>query len=604
MPFNEPTAEFADRFPCWNRVEARSREDDFAFGLAAAIADPLWILGRQWQMLELKGEDAGTPIQVKLKHEVAEIDQIKLGSEPFTDIPEGESGQQGDKIPIEVLVEREAARWDWRMRVRVGQHFERLARLAVADARSLIDSVRSVCPISKPSDDEWKELDNASRRFVSLVAGRAINGETLMEKLSSSELDFVPASVRSAMNSWYNRLYSRPTGGISPAWNPERLDYEFRLRAQNPTPAATLHASSYRNGAIDWDIFRQEGITAASFQEQAELTLTPVHVTFAGQPMRRWWEFEDRAVNFGVLDVARTDLAKTILIEFATTFGDDWFVIPLDVKPNSLVRLKQLRVLDCFGVWTDIDPAREVSNDPLRKWTAYDIASSLRIGEGGDYLYVPPPTGLREESPPLEELRFARDEDANAVFAIEHTVPNELGEPTSGFGAHLELRRRLREQPTTSHSDNATTEAADSSGIEASDAPLPDEGLLARIKYVLATTVPANWIPFIATDKQNVVNGIPRRSVKLRRAEMLSTETEDVQYRIAPLSRLLDPHGAARVEWINEEAVGRGGVRVELRRQRTRSATGETYVWLGRKIGVGKGEARSGLRFDVVGDRN
>ena len=59
MPFRVPGSSiFPMFFRGWNRLEPRSRRDDFGFGLAAPIADPLWALGRQFQMQELHGEDA------------------------------------------------------------------------------------------------------------------------------------------------------------------------------------------------------------------------------------------------------------------------------------------------------------------------------------------------------------------------------------------------------------------------------------------------------------------------------------------------------------------------------------------------------------------
>jgi metal-sulfur cluster biosynthetic enzyme len=53
--------------------------------------------------------------------------------------------------------------------------------------------------------------------------------------------------------------------------------------------------------------------------------------------------------------------------------------------------------------------------------------------------------GFREESPPLEEVRFLRDEVANMVWAIEHTVLDGLGLPVDGFDAQMERRARERE---------------------------------------------------------------------------------------------------------------------------------------------------------------
>jgi hypothetical protein len=596
MPFREPTDDsFVHLFFGWNRIEARSRHDDFSLGLAARTADPLWALGRQWQFLELRGEDGGTPIHVELNYEEATPSRLKLGRGPF-----GEIGT----IPVEVVVEREAVDWDWRMRVRAGQQFERLVRLdptmSVAAASSLIDSVRTACPIVKPAPEttDWAELDYTSRRFVSLMEGRAIDGEALLSRIRSGTPPAgIPSEVQQRFSQWYDRLYSQAPDRASPAWDPEQLDYDFRVQPVDESLPGPIHASSYRTGTVDWDTFTLERPSTCGFEQRARLQLTPVHVTFAGQPMRRWWEFEDRAVDLSALDTATTDLGKLALMEFALVFGDDWFVVPLTVRTNTLVRVRSLRVRDCFGHMTDIPPTRDTVGDPLKNWEVFALAPESRTDPTADFLFVPPISGAREESPILEEVRFARDEDANAVFAIEHTVPNWLGEPMSGFAAHLERLRRLREaraEPGT----EATLEPEDAGDGGAATA---EPGLSPpTIEYVLATDVPANWIPFIATDARNLVAGIPQRSVKLQRAAMVSTEAVDPRRQILGLSRLLHPTHDDPVEWINEEAVGREGVRIELRRQRMRSVTGETYVWLGRKIAVGKGETRSGLRFDVV----
>jgi hypothetical protein len=55
--------------------------------VVAAIADPLWLLGRQWQLGEL-GEDVGTPVSVKLKRRALPITAwAPAGSNDGTDGP-------------------------------------------------------------------------------------------------------------------------------------------------------------------------------------------------------------------------------------------------------------------------------------------------------------------------------------------------------------------------------------------------------------------------------------------------------------------------------------------------------------------------------------
>jgi hypothetical protein len=197
---------------------------------------------------------------------------------------------------------------------------------------------------------------------------------------------------------------------------------------------------------------------------------------------------------------------------------------------------------------------------------------------------------VREESPILEQVVFAPDEDANTVFGIETTVMNQTGDPVAGHAAHLEFTRRWR----------AVHGPATSSPTETTAANTETTPERPKLQFLLGTTIPLNWVPFVATDARNLISGVPQRSVRLRRADVVSPIPEDAQRIMPALSRLFEAPGGGAVDWLKEEAVGRAGVRVELRRQRMRSATGETFVWFGRKIAVGRGEARSGLRFDVV----
>lgn len=69
MPsFHKLSPEFNKRFDTWQRIEPRCRQNNFARGIQARTADPLWMLARQWQMGEFQAEDAGSPIEVELSY--------------------------------------------------------------------------------------------------------------------------------------------------------------------------------------------------------------------------------------------------------------------------------------------------------------------------------------------------------------------------------------------------------------------------------------------------------------------------------------------------------------------------------------------------------
>lgn len=595
MSFRAPISPAFHRyFRGWNRLEPRSRSDDFQFGLHAATADGPFMLGRQRQLREFQCENAGTAIHVTLTTETAQVDQVALGTG---------SSQAIGAIPVEVLVEREQVEWDWRLRIRAGQQFERLARANDLAAESIIAQLRtSVCPVVKPALDsaEWAAMDLATRRFVSVMAGRAIDGKTLFEKIRAND-GAIPPTLRTLAAEWFGKLYSQGPTRMPPAWNSEKLDYTFSLQSSNSALPGPLTARSYRNGSLDWHTFDLTKPGSAPLSSAETKWLTPTHAMYAGQPQRRWWEFEDSAVQFGALNVATTHIVTLLLAEFAITNSDDYFVIPAGrVAPGSLIRVTKLECEDCFQQKTRVEPARVTTEDPLDRWDAFVLAPARRGGASSDFLFVPPIAGTREESPILESIYWAKDEDANLTFAVETTVPNGLGDPVNGLSAHREALQRLR-QPAGPTIAETTEEAPspETTGPSAeTDAPgVPDA--VAQLKFVFSTDVPPNWIPFIASDARDAL-GLPYKSVKLRRAEFVSTAAEDERRRIDAQSHLLKAADGSALESVNEEAIGREGVRVELRRQRMRTSDGETYVWLGRKVGLGKGEARSGLRHDAV----
>ena len=83
----------------WSRLEPLPTSDDTSEALQARVADPLWMLARQWQFNEFQGEDAGSPIAAMLR----------VSGVPITSLVGG--GAQAVPLagaaPIEALVERE-----------------------------------------------------------------------------------------------------------------------------------------------------------------------------------------------------------------------------------------------------------------------------------------------------------------------------------------------------------------------------------------------------------------------------------------------------------------------------------------------------------------
>ena len=60
----------------WVRVESSTLDPDLVEGLAARVADPLWLLARQWQVGEFTGEDAANPLLVRLSARSVVLDRL------------------------------------------------------------------------------------------------------------------------------------------------------------------------------------------------------------------------------------------------------------------------------------------------------------------------------------------------------------------------------------------------------------------------------------------------------------------------------------------------------------------------------------------------
>jgi hypothetical protein len=126
-----------------------------------------------------------------------------------------------------------------------------------------------------------------------------------------------------------------------------------------------LVAPNYRNGDIDWYTFTSGPDGAQGpWLAPTDSTLNPIVTTptriEVGGASPRWWAFEDGNTNFGAMDVAKPDLAKLLLMEFALVYGDDWFSVPAPVPIGSLARVDELKVWNVFGEVTDVGPARQV----------------------------------------------------------------------------------------------------------------------------------------------------------------------------------------------------------------------------------------------------
>lgn len=590
----------------WNRLEPRPRSENFDRSLRAEVRDALWMLARQWQFGEFKGEDAGSPIAAELQVETTRLTRYAQR--------DGAAVAYDGELPLEAKVEREEVPLDLALRLQFGHHwFRLLEQKGLANKyRPLFRGAYPVAPPPAPALDAATILSNrAALQVRAAAARRAMDGGLLLEDLragvlaedvtfsvpGTGEVLSVDAMDRGAVAeaaaefvAYFARLFSQPTKEDDEAWSPEHLEYQFACAAPRHGGGQTvLVADEYYQGRLDWysfdlasygttlpdakgQVFKDDAI------DQQRLSFIPTEVRFSGMPNARWWEFEDGRTDFGAVDAHTTDIAKLLLMEFGLVYGNDWSLVPLATPAGSLSEIKALVVTDVFGQRTLIRSAARSSGDEpaAHRWCMFTLTTPPSERRADERLFLPPAVGRTLEGPPVESVNFLRDEMANMVWAVESKIPDDLGGGMNGYEAATDLLEFIRRHAPP---------------------PAPDPGRVendARSSYRLATTVPENWIPFIPVHLEGSA-----REIQLQRAAMPRVVVGLDPAAVAPRGVILRP--ADRTQYfVHEEEVPRAGAVVTRSFQRARWHGGATRLWLGRRKEHGRGEGSSGLRFDQL----
>lgn len=568
----------------WNRLEPRPRARSIAPSLAARARDPLWMLTRQWQIGEFKGEDTGSPAFAQVS--------ARLGSILGWRGDDGDLHPVTPDSPLEDVVESEPFSPDLATRVELGQ----IASSLFADEtvpNAVIEAFRDAYLIAPVSDSELTgHPDQETASFLRVCGGRTLDGVALFEAARASLPGLPPApavpggsttAVLAALTdfvAWVEEVLGPPGTDDPPSWAPDRLEYRLELLAASPdgTPLA-LAAHPGRDGDFDWDAFdlRPEASTSIPIPVDAVQTISasvlPANVRFRGMPNARWWAFESEATDFGAVVPDRRDLGKLVVIDFMLIHGNGWFVMPFDLPVGSVGRLDTFLVHDVFGVLTLVESADTGDVPSDERWTLFSSEVEGNPTQASGYFILPPSaSGATQMSPAIEDVRFFRDEMANMVWAIEHATENEVGQPWPG------------------HERNLANRAG------ASEAPAPPGGAGDPLHYVIQTEVPEHWIPFLA-----VAVDPAKRDIALERSAMLRPTPDGTLNPIEPLGRILRPSQNGDDAYrIPEEEVPRSGVRVSRVVCRSRWTDGSTHIWISRRKTAGAGEGASGLRFDLA----
>ncbi len=574
----------------WTRLEPEGRDPSMEASVKARLFDPLWMLARQWQMGEFQGQDAGMPVEARVRSTTAPLSRLHLGALPANTQTVADAYDPLAQ-PLETLIERLPMRAadpsDMRMlpfAIESGQHFLRILEAQPISRSYRVAFIRRFALLPPESSAP----DEPTRLLMATMAGRTVDGRRLAAAVRAGVATMVvdpvlgidtgdraeAAAAASAWLAWYDGFCAEPAGA-SAAWEPDRLEYAVSVTARlstDPFDEFTLTATEIDDGRVDWSSFDLNAeVNMGSLPDHRFVTnvqtVIPAPVTFRGAPAQRYWEMEEARIAYGLTPVGPTDLAQLMMIEYASGYGNDWFVLPLDLPIGTVTRVESLVVTDSFGVRTLLRPIGD-RNLPAPNWSMWQLDYIRYAGEDpvaspvSNLFFLPPTAGRILDGAALEEVLLARDEMANMAWAIERSVESPV--------------------------EQASARTSDLQG--AAPAASPD----APSTYRLASTVPANWIPLLPVQQHNAQGVVIER---LRRGAVLQPDGSGAVHTVKG-----DLLSAGTTLSLYDEEIPREGVRMTRGRHLARWVDGTAWLWTAYRRQVGRGENSSGLQFDQLGD--
>lgn len=613
-----------------NRLEARPRSREFNRSLRAEIRDPVWMLARQWQMKEFKAEDRGSPAY-------AEVDMAQLAVNRLTFPDKVPVNYDRKQRPLEAAVEAQPVPVGKGLRLQMGQHWRQLLRtlpLTEFEAYAALFNLNFPLPSTPLSQDLDVKVAYAQERttaelheLLELAGNRAIDGYALYVALLnnlSGQLDPIvsnPKAFESAIITLplYKRLIDlsilKTVPGLNlndegmieklnklsqqyvltmyrlyfgsttvSGWSVKDMAYKFSLLTEPGAKGpVTLASAGHNGGDLHWYAVDQKPSTnptgPATVTPSVVMRFLPTEIQFPGSPNARWWEFEDRRVDFGALTGDPSDFGRMLLQEFMFLYQNDWFSLPFEVQVGMYCKINSLKVTDVFGTSYHLQPSGAgqlpepdnsnlIDNDAGR-WRLFD-QTNIGMADSPPDLFIPPTVVAPLVGKPMEQVGFRREEATNLVWAVEQTISNGFVRGMDGHGAAAKVSEYLRP--------------------DAQPNSLPGK---ARYLYQLASLVAENWIPFVAGKDINGVYHLEQARIK--RQDSATSHEGYIEPRTSLLQLLPD-----KPYQVHEHEIPPAGMRIDSTFRRARWLDGRTILWFGRSLGSAPEGGSSGLTFDQL----
>ena len=605
-------------------LETRTRKGDMTDALRFRVYDPLWMLSRQWQLGEFKGNDAGTAMSVRCR---VKQSSVLPGQHPAR----FDRGRTGGPLikPLEYDVEKLARTITPLVRVESAAYFMDMLYdckdyPTASDRKKLLDTLCAELPLVIDETDDpavvrssiesesvrsFSESRNTRlTRFKASHEGKAFDGLALYLRLKSGggkDAFGIPQDLGKQYLDWFERRYLE-TGR---KWKTDSLSYSCAAT----TREKLYQSEDYSGGNLSWYSFDfAENLQSTHPKDIRELKAIPSPATYPGAPNKRLWEFEDRKVFMGN-STGMQAKGNVAFLQYATMYGNDWMIFPLKAEFGQYLDVQEIVVYDSFGKRSVITKQAFTEADTFgQQWQMFTNAplTLAKTGNPQRGLLFLPVFPRKLEGEPLEQVNLLRDEMANMVWGVETRIEDGCG---SSLDANL-LAAEVGQFVEDSY-EEAVEKARLTVRVEPDGRARMTSDRKADFKYTLMTGVPFNWIPFVPQhaktqeDKDAFYRFVGGREIVLRRGKM-PVYFDGKYYPIRPLSSLLCVNTSQGKDgtmheiplFIQEEEVQGVGTQIVRNCQRARWLCGQTFTWMGYSKQHKYTQGNSGLKFDDLED--
>ena len=226
----------------WNRLEGRPRTHDFDRALAAEVRDALWMLTRQWQVGELRGDDAGSPVTVQVQVDRVPVTRLQRGESPPAPLDPSvllEAAVERRPLPLT----RDGVPISLDLRLMLGRQWLQItADIGYGDAFvaaygfEMPDPARPEHAALCANLETWQAFTasqvgawtvSASSNTCVSAGAQPYDGVAGVDPTDRPALELRATEFKT----WVAALIHVPSDEQDDAWTPDRLEYRFKCAA-------------------------------------------------------------------------------------------------------------------------------------------------------------------------------------------------------------------------------------------------------------------------------------------------------------------------------------------------------------------------------------